>query len=219
MAHRRAHYLNLLLTLGLALVCTSVPDAASHPSTSVVTANVLHRTFPIKWHRSRGTAFTIDYKEGQYLITAKHIVEGIQTGDSIEILHDQRWKTLSVKLVGAGEGSTDVAVLESPIRLSPPLVLPVSSKGLMLSQQVYFLGYPFGWDGGHEDINRGFPLAIVKSGFVSAMPRGRFIIDAHVNKGFSGGPLLFVPRGNPDGRISVAGIVVGYPVPQSYFRS
>ena len=203
----KVHRYILLLVVGLMLWCAT-------EAKPMVTANVLHRTFPLRWHHSYGTAFTIDYKEKQYLITARHVVEGIRTGDSIEIFHGESWKLLQIRLVGLGEGSADVAVLESPIRLSPPLALPASSKGLVLAQQVYFLGYPFGWDGGHEDINRGFPLAIVKSGFVSAMPRGRFIIDAHVNEGFSGGPLLFVPPRNPANRLRVVGIIVGYPVPR-----
>lgn len=40
-----------------------------------------------------------------------------------------------------------------------------------------------------------------------------FYIDGHGNKGFSGGPVLFVPPGHPRNRFSVAGIVVRYPIP------
>ena len=187
-------------------------EAVSHPP--MVTANVVHRTFPIKWHYSRGTAFEIDHKGEQYLITARHVVEGIRTGDRIQILHEETWKSLQIVLVGQGAGVVDVAVLKGTTRLSPPLALPTSSKDIVLGQQVFFLGYPFGWDGGLQNINRGFPVPIVKSGIVSSMPSTEgFFVDAHVNKGFSGGPLLFVPPGDQATNIRVAGIVVGHPKP------
>ena len=91
--------------------------------------------------------------------------------------------------------------------------------GLVYGQQVYFLGYPFGWDSGGEQINRGVPLPFVKGGIVSAMEVGdvsRIFLDAHVNEGFSGGPVVFVPNGHPIGsntKFKVAGIVVSYPTP------
>ena len=71
---------------------------------AIVTSNVLHRTFLIKWRSSLGTAFTIDYGERQYLITARHNIKGIKTGDPIEIFHEVNWKLLEVDLVGVGEG-------------------------------------------------------------------------------------------------------------------
>ena len=91
--------------------------------------------------------------------------------------------------------------------------------GLVYGQQVYFLGYPFGWDSGGQQINRGVPLPFVKGGIVSAMEVGdvsRIFLDAHGNEGFSGGPVVFVPNGRPIGPntdFKVAGIVVNYPTP------
>jgi hypothetical protein len=180
----------------------------------MVTANVVHRTFRINWQDSHGTAFEIDYSGEHYLITARHVVEGIKTGDAIQIRHERAWMPLPIEVVGQGDDPIDVAVLKSPIRLSAPLELPASSKGIVLSQQVFFLGFPFGWEGGGEDKNRGFPLALVKSGILSTMPtKEGFYIDAHGNKGFSGGPVLFVPHGQPRNQLSIAGIVVRYPMP------
>lgn len=81
-------------------------------------------------------------------------------------------------------------------------------------QSVSFLGYPFGWDGGGEHINRGVPLPFAKAGVVSALEFGdakRIILDAHGNKGFSGGPVVFVPHEQPNGELHVAGIVSHFP--------
>ena len=89
--------------------------------------------------------------------------------------------------------------------------------GMGYGQQVYFLGFPFGWDGGGEGINRDFPVPFVKAGIASSLGGGetsRIYVDGHNNKGFSGGPLVFRPAaeaGSPD--FKVAGVVSNYPTP------
>ena len=66
-------------------------------------------------------------------------------------------------------------------------------------------------------MNRGVPLPFVKAGIVSAMEFGavfRIFLDAHGNKGFSGGPVVFIPYGQPQNELRVAGIISYYPIPQ-----
>ena len=186
----------------------------------MITTNVYQRTFRIKWGDSVGTAFTLDIESKQYLVTARHVVEGIVSGDHINISHDKRWMDIAVKVVGMSDEETDVAVLSCPIQLSPPHPLDADMAGLVYGQQVYFLGFPFGWDSGQEALNRGFPLPFVKSGILSAMPSKdpmeKIYVAAHGNKGFSGGPVVFVPSGQrpgPNTKLRVAGIVVETPLP------
>ena len=174
----------------------------------MVTNNVLQRTFHIKRGGKSGTAFAIDREGKQYLVTARHVVNGITNGDLIEVLHEKQWKTVPVEVVGAGESDVDVIVLSCPTRLAPPHLLEASAVGLAYGQSVYFLGFPFGWDGGGEGINRDFPIPFVKAGIVSAIISenpSRLYIDGQVNKGFSGGPVVFVPPGRT--QFQVAGIV------------
>ena len=186
----------------------------------MITSNVIHRTFHIKRDSSTGTAFTIDRDSKQYIVTARHVVEGVKSGNTIEIFHEHQWKNVVVDVAGIGVGEMDVAVLSCPIQLSPSHILEADSGGLMYGQYVYFLGYPFGWDSGGEQINRGVPLPFVKGGIVSAIEFGdvsRIFLDAHGNKGFSGGPVVFVPNGRsigPNTDFKVAGIVVNYPTPR-----
>ena len=90
----------------------------------------------------------------------------------------------------------------------------VTNKGLVYGQRAYFLGFPFGWTAGGQHLNRGFPFSFVKGGIVAAYSMGgpvsRIFLDAHVNHGFSGGPVVFRPsEGRDDFR--VAGVVAGYP--------
>ena len=187
----------------------------------VVNANVIQRTFRIAWKNptgpgsKTGTGFTIDHDSKQYLITARHVVPGIRSGNTIKRLHDKKWEDLVVNVVGIGKGDIDVAVLACSIPLSPSYPLVASTKSLKLGQPVSFLGYPFGLDGGGEYINRGFPLPFVKAGVVSALESGKdqplIFLDAHGNKGFSGGPVVFAPNGRPKDGLRVAGIISRLP--------
>ena len=183
----------------------------------MITSNVIHRTFHIRYGSGTGSMFSIDRDGRQYLITAKHVVEGIVSGGSISVFHDKQWKNTTVEVVGMGAGGADVAVLTCPVRLaSPNLLLEASADKLGYGQPVYFLGFPFGWGGGGEYINRDFPMPFVKSGIVSAFIPGdvsRIFVDGHNNKGFSGGPVVFVPNGQPQNEFRVAGVVASYPTP------
>ncbi|MDE0511456.1 MAG: serine protease [Gammaproteobacteria bacterium] len=183
----------------------------------MITLNVIHRTFHIGWNDTTGTGFTIDHNSKQYLVTARHVLDGIESGNVINIFYENEWKDLPINVVGIGIGDVDVTVLSSPVRLSPPIPLAASSENLIYSQPVYFLGYPFGWDAGGEQINHGVPLPFVKAGIVSAVEFSdvlRIYLDAQGNKGFSGGPVVFVPHGQPKNELLVAGVVSYYPTPQ-----
>ena len=180
----------------------------------MITANVISRTFHIKWRNSIGTAFTIDHLGKQYLITARHVVEGVSNNDAIAINHGQEWKNLEVRLVGAGTGRIDAAVLSCAHQLSPPYPLEASTDNMLLFQQVYFLGFPFGWTwtAGHK-INNNYPMPFAKTGILSAADESLslFYVDGHNNVGFSGGPVVFRPNNNPSSDFKVAGIVSNYP--------
>ena len=68
-----------------------------------------------------------------------------------------------------------------------------------------------------ERRNRELPVPFVKAGIVSAMitgPASRIYIDAHGNRGFSGGPVVFAPNGKSVGELRVAGIVSEAPKPR-----
>jgi len=183
----------------------------------MITTNVLFRVFHIAWGDSSGTGFSIDHDSKQYLVTARHVVTGIDSGDSIRLFHEEQWKDMRVDVVGVGDGDADVAVLACPIRLSPSYDLAASAASLTYGQQVFFLGFPFGMDSGGERINRGLPLPFVKAGVVSALAFGdvrKIYLDAHGNPGFSGGPLVFSPVGGSTTDLRVAGVIANHPAPK-----
>ena len=116
-----------------------------------------------------------------------------------------------VKLVGHCEGEVDISVLAADIQISPTYPLNPTLGGIILGQDVYFLGFPYSLKSDVGSINRNFPLPLVKKAIVSLVAeRGHYILlDGHNNPGFSGGPVVFHPnnRGND---FCVAGVVAGY---------
>ena len=177
----------------------------------MITTNVLQRTFRIKYGENTGTCFTIDVDDRQYIATARHVVDGIQGKDSVEISHEGFWKTLRTEIAWLSPSEQDIAILVLEFQVSPTHPLEPTSAGMVLGQDVYFCGYPYGLtvEAG-PDINQGFPIPLVKKGILSGMSPNHFLIDAINSPGFSGGPVVFdAPQSND---FKAAGVISGYRV-------
>ena len=185
---------------------------------------IIQRVLCISDGRNTGTAFLVEHDGKQYIVTARHVIADIEHEQSkVLVRHDRRWKRHPVSIVGLGEGEKDVAVLAS---VGGPLALVGKQPGLEGSvtygQPVRFLGFPYGWDGGGENLTDGYPFPYVKAGIVSAVisrsgPEGATIlyIDAHGNPGFSGGPLVYEPVGRNQTPFAIAGVIVDIVVDSS----
>ena len=180
----------------------------------LVTSHQLQRTLCIRAGSSLGTAFTVDRNSRQYLVTARHVVDTISPGQEIQIRRERQWIPARVHAVAFGADQVDIAVLTFSHLLTPTPPLELTTVGLTLGQPVAFLGFPFGWEGGAEAVNNGYPIPFVKAGVFSARLFGaatKLYVDAHGNPGFSGGPLIFVDHGPPL-RCKVAGVVSDSPL-------
>jgi S1-C subfamily serine protease len=177
----------------------------------MITTNVLQRTFQMRYGDQFGTCFTIDVSERQYLVTARHVVEGIHPSDVVQIQHDQTWKDLNTTIAWISVTEADIAILSPEVQISPAHPLVATTASLALGQDVYFCGYPYGLKMEVEhSMNRGFPLPLVKKGVVSSLDfeNRSLIIDGINNPGFSGGPVVFSVAGSNEFR--VAGVISGY---------
>jgi S1-C subfamily serine protease len=179
----------------------------------MITSNVLHRVFRLGVGESTGTCFTIDIEEKQYVVTARHLIEGWEPNQKFHIFHDNQWKEIELSLVGRCEGEIDIAVLAAPIHLSPALPLPATAGGIVWGQDVYFLGFPYGWYGEIGSMNRNFPMPFVKKAVLSCTyikddGVQHFFLDGHNNPGFSGGPVVFKEPNKTE--YKVASVISGY---------
>jgi Trypsin-like peptidase domain len=179
----------------------------------MINTNILTRVVRIKCGNNTGSAFTIEKDNKQFLVTAKHVVS--QFSGSIEIFHEQVWKTARPTWLKTTNEDADVAVMHFTFDISPRYNLPTTCAEIILSQNVYFLGFPFGLSGNTEKINNHFPLPFVKCGILSALLTEQngnliFLVDGHNNKGFSGGPLVYYKNGNPALELRVCGVISAY---------
>ena len=175
----------------------------------MITSNIYNRVFFIR-AAEYGTAFAIDVDGKQYLVSAAHVVGSTEGLNEIQFLHENSWRALPVRFVGASRGEVDVAVLVPSVRLAPPFPLEPTSADMVLGQDVYFVGYPYKMWTDAGPALAGRPCPFIKRGTLSsAFNSGdgiqRIFVDAINNEGFSGGPLVFTPPASKDFR--VAGVV------------
>ncbi len=177
----------------------------------MITANVIQRVFRLQWNGSQGTAFTVDINDRQYLVTAQHVLAEFDTDGTIEIFSNGRWVPMPVELVGHAPENVDITVL-APSRRLTPADLPMTPLGrgprLTYGQDVYFLGYPYGFLGRHTFGSDGYPLPFVKKAAVSLLDGAVLYLDGPNNPGFSGGPVVFQEAGSRE--FKVAAVVSGY---------
>lgn len=179
----------------------------------LTTTNILQRTFHISHGGATGSGFTVDVDGRQYLVTAKHVVQSIDGPCTLKIFHDSVWKNCHVDLVGHGSGEVDITVLAPALQLSPTHPLHATAAGLAISQEVFFLGFPYGLTTEVGKINDDFPIPFVKKGIVSALSfedNKVIFLDGHNNPGFSGGPVVYQKATDTEGDMTVAGVVSGY---------
>ena len=180
----------------------------------MVTNNALQRTFRMQYLASTATCFTIDVEGKQYIVTARHALPNINKSVTVQLQHEGIWKDINCKVVGIAPNEIDIVVLAPPHQISPSLPLPPTTKDMYLSQDVYFLGFPYGLHAEVGGINADFPLPLVKKACVSMLAlfpgkTKQLLLDGHNNPGFSGGPVVFSPHGNHN-EVRVAAVISGY---------
>src|SRR6266849_7198230 len=164
----------------------------------MVPSEVLTRTFCIRAGAKSGTGFTIDVDGRQYLITARHILQQSPVPSEVFVLRGSEWIKLPFRAVVVEPAKVDIAVLALPQPISAAGPVRVGVAGRFLSQEVFFLGYPFGLTVDGRALNNGFPFPLAKHGIIAGLSFGDdpYIIDAINNPGFSGGPVMRMDSGN-----------------------
>jgi Trypsin-like peptidase domain len=162
----------------------------------MITSNVYQRVFRLQYRNQCATCFTIDVDGKQYLITAKHVIEGIAKSDRVNIYYKGEWAALDVVLLGMTDGEIDIAVLRPSVQLSPTHPLQPTMANLVWGQDAYFLGFPYGLSAEVGEINRDFPMPFVKKCVVSLITQFEqgepqvIYLDGYKNPGFSGAPVI-----------------------------
>jgi len=179
----------LFLILIIQISFSQIPD-------QIPKTNILYRVFRIKYGEFAGTSFTLEDSSRQYLITAKHVLNGIQPKDSVYImLNHKQWVKIFVRPIWCKPDTVDIIALAPEERVSVNFPMVPSSAGVDLGQDVYFFGYPFNMKTEMSDTVYPFPIAAIRKGILSSadIHDGYQImnIDGTSDHGFSGGPVVF----------------------------
>lgn len=208
---QNSHTWRLAILVAGVLAALHPTRLRSQPTPPVPPSNIIFRTMQICYSTNGcGAAFTIDVDKKQYLITARHIVDGIRSNDLVSIKALEEWKPIRVIPLTVPTNA-DVAVLIPPHQLTVSFPLRAGFVECGLGQDVFFLGYPYGLSVPMESFTGAFIKKGVLSSFVPIGQSGEKIIylDGHNNPGFSGGPIVFRTLNGPN-EWRVAGVVSGY---------
>jgi Trypsin-like peptidase domain len=175
---------------------------------------MLNRVFPIHYGNGSGTCFAIDVDDKQYVITARHVVNSIKDGEAIQIYINGAWVELKVKLILPQDSSVDIAALVVDRLVAPRMEVVAADVGsAVISQDVYFLGFPFGLASQVAN-QKNMHLPFIKKAILSAVDGRResgaiLYLDGYNNPGFSGGPVIFANYEKGD-RLEIIGVISGY---------
>lgn len=184
-----------------------------------INSNICSRVLLLKINDSTATCFSIEHNNVQYLITARHVFEdfGFPCKLRIQIFNENRWKTLDVNIYYHSNNNIDIAVLHSEIQ-NITYKLPVECDcKFILSQEMYFLGFPYGLSISNFDYNAGYPLPFVKKAIMSGTiyngETAIHVLDGINNPGFSGGPVIYY---SIDQTPHICGVISGYRYDRSH---
>lgn len=172
----------------------------------MVPNTILQKVFYLKYGNETGTSFLVSIENKDFLITARHLFPDSLENNiplEIEILKSNNWIKLNCHLLLHENKSIDIAVLDIHKTDIKNLNFDIGSKSYYLSQDCFFLGFPFGlkMDDDSGDINQGYPIPFVKKGVISAFITDnlgvtQIFLDGHNNPGFSGGPVVITDFAN-----------------------
>ncbi len=184
----------------------------------MVQSEVLCRVVRIKLGNFAGTAFTIENEGVQYLITAKHLFKnaGYPSSAVIKILMKKDYLSFDVDIRYPENQKIDIAVMKLK---QYQLITHIygnknSTDGLIMGQDVYFIGFPYEYDDFLETFPESdYPIPFIKKACLSAFLKDEtntIILDGINNPGFSGAPVCFKKINSNDKSMSIIGVVSGY---------
>jgi hypothetical protein len=187
----------------------------------MVSNEILQNVFLLKYEDKTGSCFLVSISNKDYLITAKHIFSPSVSTKSIvdiEIYRNDGWIKFNPYLLTHDNPNIDIAVLDLKSNNLKENLFDIESKDYYLSQDCYFLGFPFGLKMDDKDgkVNNGYPIPFVKKGIISCFisdsnKMTQIFLDGHNNPGFSGGPVVVENFGTQNKhKMKIIGVVSAY---------
>lgn len=216
----------LLHTIALLFCQESPPEQSTRIDLPVyidiMTAKPMSNVFLIRYIETVsndtliGTAFNISYKNRNYWVSAKHLFLNTPHNQiiSFDLYQNRQWIRINqAQILLHTDDSVDIAVFPSRDEKDHIEGLFLGSD-LLPGDDGFLLGFPNGLGGESQSLNNGRPFPLLrKVAFAGVMDYGEVTVelfDGQSVGGFSGGPILFRNRQNPDSREwYVEGVIKG----------
>ena len=171
----------------------------------------LDRTLRIKYGNNVGSAVYIELSGVHMVLTAAHIVEGLQAGDRIGVRFKSKWVMVDVTGVSRCKFGNDVCAIRTRDHWGEGLCEEQLTAGILMGEEVAYCGFPLSLEMEGMPGSLGWPMGFIKSAiFSGAVARESegydYLFDTINNRGFSGGPIIKREKG----QLRVAAIVSGY---------
>lgn len=195
----------------------------------MVTKDIIEATYRIRVGSETGTAFAVNHHGSTVFVTARHMFSTLidEFEHNPNLSHRMHVHQISISnyieddlvidnVLVYFNLDFDIAVftIDWPQYFRAIPSDQLSSKGIVLGEEVFLLGFPFIFDKKICNINPDkkvpFYLPIIKHGIISTFENEdgtRLLIDTHNNPGFSGGP---VAKCIPGKGAQVIGVINGY---------
>ena len=180
----------------------------------MLNVNALTRVIQIRYNESLGSGFTVELNGKQFLVSAKHLFNGILSGTVTDILvyNEKKWKNLKVQIFFHKIEQIDIVVMKFLRNKKITIDFPIkmTTMGLLYGQEMFILGYPLGLKTESHSLDSGYPLPLIKKGIVSTIINENnicmLLLDVINNKGFSGGPVV----STKNNEMNFIGVISGY---------
>lgn len=179
----------------------------------LVDVAILDRVVRIKYGNEVGSGLYVQLAGVCMILTAAHLVRGMQDGDRLGIRFKDDWHMLDVTGVAFCEAGTDVCAIRPRTHWGEGLHEDqLESVGLKFGEEVAYCGFPLSLEMQGFPGALGWPKGFVKAAILSGALMGPeekldcFLFDTINNRGFSGGPVVR----SDNGKLKVVAIVSGY---------
>jgi hypothetical protein len=177
----------------------------------MVTVAFLDRTLRIRYGAQVGSAVYTQFSNVCMVLTAAHVVQGMQVGDRLGIRFKSDWKMVDVTGISFCKLGTDCCAIRTRTQWGEGLHEEHLVGGIALGEEVAYCGFPLNLEMEGLPGSLGWPKGFVKSAIfsgVTAQAPGvdTYLFDTINNQGFSGGPII-----KRDGdKLRVVALVSGY---------
>jgi hypothetical protein len=175
---------------------------------------VIATTRKVRFESSVGTSFEMAFNRKRYLVSCRHIFKNVESGSNIiiSLFENSEWKKYRTNIYFHKNKSIDISImlLNQIDGFEDYSDIRIDEEISVATQTVYIAGYPI------DSITTLLPntnnhTPFYKSGVLSNIIKENeatiLVIDAHNNRGFSGGPAY---TNTSDGKINVIGVISSY---------